>query len=73
MGRPFSPQNCPFSISSAVVAGLTIVICRQTDHATRSVTVGCIYVRSTAMQPKNESKIVVLDEIEQYLIGLDKY
>jgi len=26
---------------------------RPTDHATRSVTMGCIYVRSTAMRPNN--------------------
>jgi len=25
----------------------------QTDHATQSVTIGCTYVRSTAMRPKN--------------------
>jgi len=40
------------SIGSAVFVGLTIVTNRQTDHAT-SVTVGRIYVRSTAMRPKN--------------------
>jgi len=28
---------------------------RWTDHATRSVTLGCTYVCSTAMQPKNRS------------------
>jgi len=40
---------------SAVFAGLTTVIDRQTDHATRSVTTGRIYVRSrpTAMRPNN--------------------
>ena len=26
---------------------------RPTDHATRSVTIGCIYIRSTAMRPSN--------------------
>ena len=40
------------SIGSAVFAGLTTVTDRQTDHATRSVTTGRIYVRSTAMRPK---------------------
>jgi len=40
-------------ISLAVFAGLTSVTDRQTDHATRSVTIGCIYVRSTVMQPNN--------------------
>jgi len=38
-------------------AGLTTVTDRQTDkptdHATRSVTIGCIYVRGTAMQPNS--------------------
>jgi len=43
------------SISSAVFAGLTSVTDRQTDHATRSVTIGCIYIRSTAMRPNNDS------------------
>jgi len=45
------------SIGSAVVAGLTIVTDRptdrQTDHASPSVRVGRIYVRSTAMRPRN--------------------
>jgi len=35
------------------LAGLTTVRDRQTDHATRSVTTGCIYVRSTAMRPND--------------------
>jgi len=47
------------SISSAVFAGLTSVIDRQTDrptdHTTWSVTIGRVYVRSTAMRPKNGS------------------
>jgi len=34
------------SIGSAVFAGLTSVTDRPTDHATRSVTIGRIYVRS---------------------------
>jgi len=34
-------------------AGLTSVTDKQTDHATQSVTIGCIYIRSTAMQPNN--------------------
>jgi len=42
-------------ISSAVFARLTSVIDkhtdRQTDHATWSVTIGHIYIHSTAMQP----------------------
>jgi len=43
------------SIGSAIFAGLTSVTDWQTDrptnHATRSVTTGHIYVYSTAMQP----------------------
>jgi len=42
------------SISSALFAGLTSVTDRQTDHATRSVAIGRIYVRSTAMQTNNQ-------------------
>ena len=41
------------SIGAAVFAGLTSVTDRPTDHATRSVRIGRIYVRSTAMRPKN--------------------
>ena len=44
-------------IGSAFFAGLTIVTDRQTDrptdHASPTVTVGRIYVRSTAMRPEN--------------------
>ena len=50
------------SIGSVVFAGLTTVtdrptykykpIDRQTDHATQSVTICHMYIRSTAMQPK---------------------
>jgi len=43
------------SIGSAVFAGLTSVTDRPTDHTTCSVTTGCIYVRSTAMQPNNNN------------------
>ena len=38
------------SIGSAVFAGLSVTD-RQTDHATRSVRIGRIYVRNTAMRP----------------------
>jgi len=41
------------SIGSAVFAGLTSVTDRQTDHATRSLTIDRIYVRSTAMWSNN--------------------
>jgi len=42
-----NPQPNGISIGSAVFAGLTTVTDRQTDHATRSVTIDRIYVRST--------------------------
>jgi len=46
------------SIGSAIFAGLTTVTDRRTDsrptdHATRLVTIGRIYVSSTAMRPNN--------------------
>jgi len=48
------------SIGSAVFAGLTSVTerptDRPTDHATRSVRIGRIYVRSTAMRPNNKAR-----------------
>jgi len=64
-GRSGAPSNIWFpgptwvlnpngiSISSAVFPGLTSVTDRLTDHATQSVTVGCIYVCSTAMRPSS--------------------
>jgi len=46
--------NGSIAIGSAVLQGTLL---RQTDrpkdHATHSVTIGCIYVRSTAMRPNN--------------------
>jgi len=47
--RVLNPNG--ISIGSAVFARLTTVTDRPTDHATRSVTIGGIYVRSTGMQP----------------------
>jgi len=41
------------SNGAAVFAGLTSVTDRPTDHTTRSVRIGRIYIRSTAMRPKN--------------------
>ena len=38
-------------IGSAILAGLTNVTDRPTDHATRSVRIDRIYIRSTAMRP----------------------
>jgi len=50
----------PHRIGSSVFAVLTSVTDRQTDrqtaHATQSVTIGRIYVHSTAMRPNNTSK-----------------
>jgi len=37
----------------SVFEGLTSVTDRQTDHASRSVTIVLIYIRSTAMRLKN--------------------
>ena len=56
--RVLNPNG--ISIGSAVFAALTSVTDRQTDrptdrstdHASRSVSIGRIYVRSTAMRPK---------------------
>jgi len=42
-------------IGLAVLAGLTGVTDRLTDHATWSVKIDCIYVRSTAMQSNNNN------------------
>ena len=44
-------------IGSAVLAGLTIVTNQQTDHATPSVTIGRIYICSTAMWPNNDNNV----------------
>jgi len=46
------------SIGAVVLAGLTSVTDRPTDHATQSVTIGRIYVRSTAMRPINYDVII---------------
>jgi len=46
--RAHNPNG--ISIGSAVFAGLTSVTDRQTDHATRSVTIGSIYVRSSLLR-----------------------
>jgi len=46
-----SPQPNGISISSAIFTRLTIM----RDHATLSVTNGCIYIRSAAMEPNNNN------------------
>jgi len=58
--RVLNPNG--ISIGWVVFAGLTSVTDRptdrQTDHATRSVTIGRIYVRSTALRPNNNKKAI---------------
>jgi len=56
--RVLSPNG--ILIAWAIFAGLTSVTDRQTDHATRSATIGCIFIRSTAMQPNNCIQILTL-------------
>jgi len=45
---------------------------RQTDHATRSVTVGRIYVRSTTMRPNNNNVCYKLVDW-QNIVGLSVF
>jgi len=52
--RVLNPNG--ISIGSAVFVGLTSVTDRQTDHATQSVTIDRIYVRSTAIQSNNNER-----------------
>ena len=51
LGQPESSNPNGISIGSAVYPELTTATDGQTDHATRSVTIDRIYVRSTAMRP----------------------
>jgi len=52
-----SPQYNGISIGSALFLGQAD---RQTDrHATRSITIGRIYVRSTAMRPNNINNYIL--------------
>jgi len=53
--RVFNPNG--ISIGSAVFARLTTVTDQPTDHTTRSLTIGRIYVRSTVMWPNNNKVI----------------
>ena len=53
LGPPLVLNLNGISIGSAIFAELTTVTERQTKHATRSVAIGHIYVRSTAMHPNN--------------------
>ena len=53
--RVLNPNG--ISIDTDVLAGLTNVTDRPTDHATQSVITDCIYVRSTAMRSNLYIKI----------------
>jgi len=60
MARPCSPKNCPSRGGSGphLRHGSLAYYCErpiQTDHANRSVTVGRIHVRSTAMRSNNNN------------------
>jgi len=48
-----STQTAARSVQPFLQGSLVWQTDRQTDHATRSVRIGCIYVRSTALRPKN--------------------
>jgi len=51
------------TIGSAILAEFTTVTDRQTDHAIRSVTIGCIYIHSTAMWPKKKMLVMCALEV----------
>jgi len=52
-----SPQFSA-NVRCGQTASLTSVTDQPTDHANRSITIGCIYVRSTAMQPNNNTVFI---------------
>ena len=72
LGPPDSSTQMASRLTEPFFAGLTSVTDRPTDHATRSVTIGCIYACSTAMWPNNDLTIKshnvitsdVLDDID---------
>ena len=61
--RILNPND--ISIGAAVFAGLTTVTDRQTDHATRSATIGRIYIGGTAMRPNNNDSHISIPEMRQ--------
>ena len=67
-GISISSNPNGISIGSAVLAGLTSLADRLTDHAIRLVTIDRIYVRSTAMRSSNTSLIFSLIFKDCYMI-----
>jgi len=57
LGPPESSTETASQSVQPFFSGLTSVTDQQTDHGTQSVTVGRIYVSSTAMQPNNTTVI----------------
>jgi len=56
LGPHESPsQTASQSVQPFLQGSLVWQTDRPRDHATRSVTVGCIYIRSTAMRPKKSA------------------
>jgi len=68
--RPTLNPNS-ISIGLAVFSGLTSMTDRPTDHATLLVTVGLIYVHSTAMRPNNKSICIVPFDSKMQRCGLN--
>ena len=60
-----SSQPNGSSVGAAVFAGLSSVTDRPTDHATRSVRIGRIYVRSTAMRPNNMNRLALQPSVRR--------
>jgi len=58
-----SPQPERRHNGSAILPEFTTVTDRQTDHAIRSVTIGCIYIDSTAMRPKKKMLVMCALEV----------
>ena len=72
LGPPRVHNRNGISIGSAVFAGLTTVTDRQTDHATRSVTIGRIYVHSTVMWSRNEVQQAALFKHQTLMLHFSK-
>ena len=61
------------STGSAVFARLTTVTDRPTDHTTRSVTTGRMYVRRTALRPKKLQGQGCSQKVLQHVTLISKY